>query len=152
MFGLNVNFTFFLTVLVGIPVGSIQYLYQTWPGLILTIFRLPLLAYFVVLLVFSCRKERQEEDSKKLIFYSVFGPIYGVWFMVLPLIVVLAFVLEPWWRIKVIEIVSLIFDFAALTGLVVLLWPSRALKYFRFDQENPEESNAVYYTEKIYSL
>lgn len=54
---LVLSMVLFIWSQVGIPIGSIHYIYSTWPGVILSLFRFPLLGYFLYLGITSAKNE-----------------------------------------------------------------------------------------------
>lgn len=78
--------------------------------------------------------------------------IYSFWFVILPIVVFTLLILPwVWWRLRVIEWLMMILDFTAISGLIILLWPSSSLQYFNFTKEINEEENSIT-TSSIYQL
>lgn len=101
-------------------------LYQSVPGGFLLFVRCVTAVYFGWCL-FSTLKEAPAEKKK---FFYVFGTCYGVWFLNLPIIAAIMTAVPPWKRDEVSVVVNLTITLLAQGGLVFLLWPSRAAKYF----------------------
>jgi len=73
---------------------------------------------------------RLESLPEKRTFYIVFGAAYTLWFLLLPLIVLIAAFLAPWVRFRIITAMMITSDFLGLSALAFLMWPSRAANYF----------------------
>jgi len=114
--------------LFGIDPGSSVYLYQSAPGIILLCVRFLTLIYFIWCIQ---KTVRDDSDSNKKFFYVVFGTGFSLWFLSLPLIVLLSLGLAVWFREKVIEAIVLSITAVSYAGLGFMLWPSRASKYFQ---------------------
>jgi len=74
---------------------------------------------------------RDDEDHSKRWFYAIFGAGYSLWFLTLPLIVVIATTLAPWVRMKTVTAIYLVITTLGFGVICSLLWPSRASKYFQ---------------------
>eukprot|EP01104_Vermistella_antarctica_P020321 TRINITY_DN865_c0_g1_i2.p1 TRINITY_DN865_c0_g1~~TRINITY_DN865_c0_g1_i2.p1 ORF type:complete len:217 (-),score=37.35 TRINITY_DN865_c0_g1_i2:70-720(-) len=106
---------------------STLYIYESIPGYGVLTMRFVTLVYFLAEL---CRTYRSEEQKDKRTFYVVFGVFYTVWFLCLPVVVIIASLCSEWYRDKLITIINLTITTVAYSSLVFLLWPSRANKYF----------------------
>ena len=102
-------------------------MYATPPGIILLILRLLTMAYFIVMLYFTLA---EEVNKPKRFFYIVFGSAYSVWFLALPFVAVVALAAPYWWRYKVVQGLHYTFTYVAISGMVTLLWPHYAHKFF----------------------
>jgi len=112
---------------VGTDPASTMYFYDSIPGLIVVILRVGVLGWFL----WSLRNTiRLESLPEKRTFYMVFGICYALWFLALPGIVLIAYLLAATVRFRLIQGLSVSVDFVALAALAFLLWPSRASKYF----------------------
>lgn len=76
-----------------------------------------------------------EFDVDRQRFYSCWGPMYALAFIVLPSATLLASVLSPWVRAEAIFLVTNGVHAAMLTMLVVGLWPEHAQKFFCIDND-----------------
>eukprot|EP00163_Fabomonas_tropica_P019114 TRINITY_DN3358_c0_g1_i2.p1 TRINITY_DN3358_c0_g1~~TRINITY_DN3358_c0_g1_i2.p1 ORF type:complete len:328 (+),score=86.24 TRINITY_DN3358_c0_g1_i2:484-1467(+) len=108
--------------------ASTNYVYESIPGIILLVLRMFTWMWFLWNLRHTFTHETHPDKRK---FYLVFGLMYSLWFIALPVIVGVATVLDPWVRMKIIQALYLLFQTAGLTGLAYLLWPSRAHEYFK---------------------
>jgi len=112
---------------VGTDPASSLYEYENIPGIAIQVLRLLVLVWFL----FCLRNSRLEESHPlKRRFYLVFGSFYTLWFLALPLIVVIASVLAQWTRFKIVASMYLCLNTLALLFLGYLLWPSRAQEIF----------------------
>ncbi len=112
---------------------STKYLYESIPGIILLAMRIVTLFWYCYNLWSTWRLESNPEKKR---FYAVFGFLYFLWFLALPLIVIVATVQYPWERSKTVSALYLLFNMAAFSGLGWLLWPSRAANYFRISAQD----------------
>lgn len=71
-------------------------------------------------------------------FYRIFGILYSVWFLVLPLVVFIAFLVPPTYRSKVIDNVSLVMTSLALVPMMGVLIYSRYQQFFLFHMADRE--------------
>jgi hypothetical protein len=107
--------------------ASVLFFYESIPGIIVSILRVLTCGWFV----WSLRNTiRLESLPEKRMFYFVFGGSYTVWFLLLPLIVLIAVFLAAWVRFRIITALMVTSDFLGLSALAFLLWPSRASNYF----------------------
>ena len=108
--------------------ASTSYVYESPPGIILLVMRTLTLGWFLYCLHLTFTHETHPDKRR---FYIVFGSLYSLWFIGLPVIVGVAAVLDAWVRMKIVMAIYLAFNMAAVSGLGWLLWPSRAHEYFR---------------------
>eukprot|EP00455_Lapot_gusevi_P029450 TRINITY_DN3152_c0_g2_i4.p3 TRINITY_DN3152_c0_g2~~TRINITY_DN3152_c0_g2_i4.p3 ORF type:complete len:103 (+),score=46.79 TRINITY_DN3152_c0_g2_i4:220-528(+) len=80
-----------------------------------------------------------ENDPEKKAFYWRLGVSYGWWFASLLVVVLIAGILSPWVREKVVTTIQLTVDVVAYAGMVFLLWPSRANNNFKISTPNISE-------------
>jgi len=107
--------------------ASVLYFYESVPGIIVSVLRVLTCGWFV----WSLRNTiRLESLPEKRVFYFIFGGAYSIWFLLLPLIVLIAVFLAPWVRFRIITGMMVTSDFLGLSALAFLLWPSRASNYF----------------------
>jgi hypothetical protein len=112
---------------VGRNPASTLYIYESAPGIALLVLRGLTLIWFLFSLKQSYSDEIHPEKKK---FYLLFGQLFAIWFLVLPLIVIIASLLPSWYRLKVVIALYLIVNTLAFGTLGFLLWPSRATIYF----------------------
>jgi len=105
------------------------YVYESAPGIIILVLRVLVLGWFL----WNLRKSVQEEsDQSKRTFYLRFGGFYSLWFLVLPIVVIIASAVAAWIRMKVVVTMYLTINFISTAALVALFWPSRARELFSF--------------------
>merc|ERR1712146_226615 len=75
---------------------------------------------------------RSLASSTKDAFFLKFGALGATWFSSTPLSVLIANLLDPWVRIKVVTCIDLLMQVLALILLVYMMWPTRASKYFEY--------------------
>ena len=68
--------------------------------------------------------------KERKLLYKIVAGLYSLWFLSLPLIVLAAYLLDPWYRSKVVRTMSYGAHAIALLCFGILFWPSRAEKYF----------------------
>eukprot|EP01121_Diplochlamys_sp_Union-15-3_P016403 TRINITY_DN5567_c0_g1_i1.p1 TRINITY_DN5567_c0_g1~~TRINITY_DN5567_c0_g1_i1.p1 ORF type:complete len:451 (-),score=44.13 TRINITY_DN5567_c0_g1_i1:20-1324(-) len=112
---------------VGRDPASTLYFYDSVPGLLVVLLRVLTLIWFFWCLV---KTRRLETNPEKRRFYLFFGLGFGLWFVALPLIVAISLGLPSWWRQKVVDGLILTINVIAYILLTILLWPTRAQKYF----------------------
>jgi hypothetical protein len=103
------------------------FVYASVPGWILNGVRFLVLVYFVWALQGTFVAD---PDRSKKLFYLVFGGVFGLWFLSLPILTLLSLAFAPWDEQKIVVSIYLVIEFAAFVTMVVLLLPSRAAKYF----------------------
>ena len=118
--------------------ASNLYIYESLPGLIIVLARLACLAAF---LAFTFLTFRDEYDVIKRDFYLRLGAAGTVWFLYLPIIVLIAALLDPWVRFKTISALYKLMNFSLLALLAHLLAPWRARRYFRMQGPNLDDVN-----------
>jgi len=111
----------------GIDPALTIYFYESPPGIIVLILRCLLVIWFLYCLRDTLRLENLPERRQ---FYMVFSIAYSVWFIALPLVVLILSFVDPWVRYRIVRILSLSIDYVGLGALAFLLWPSRAQNYF----------------------
>lgn len=77
-----------------------------------------------------------ESLPEKRRFYKIFGGGYFVWFLTLPIVTIIAAILSPWVREKIVTTILLVIQTLGFVGLMFLLWPSRAIDYFSIRASN----------------
>eukprot|EP00164_Ancoracysta_twista_P002788 GFYU01003708.1.p1 GENE.GFYU01003708.1~~GFYU01003708.1.p1 ORF type:complete len:435 (+),score=100.52 GFYU01003708.1:245-1549(+) len=108
--------------------ASTLYIYESVPGIIILILRCLTLCWFGYLAFNSFYYENHDAKRK---FYFVFGTLYGIWWLSLPLLVCAASALAPWVRRKTVEALYLCIQTIAMGSLVWLLAPNRATEFFK---------------------
>jgi len=65
-------------------------------------------------------------------FFLRLGIFYGLWFLAYPVIILIAQVLDPWVRLKLVTAFTLIETLIGVSVLMYFMWPTRASQYFDF--------------------
>jgi len=112
---------------VGNNPATTLYFYDSIPGIIVVVLRVGILGWFLWCLRATIRLESLPEKRS---FYFIFGGGYTVWFVSLPILVLVAYLVSPTVRYRMITGMEIAVDFVALAALGFLLWPTRAAKYF----------------------
>lgn len=108
--------------------ASTLYLYESVPGVLIVLLDSVCGVWFARC-IYNSREEEKDEDKRE--FYRRIGIGYTVWFMTLPALVLMAFQMDPWVREYTVTAIALTVSTVAYFTMAVLLWPSRADKYFR---------------------
>eukprot|EP01132_Coremiostelium_polycephalum_P006612 gene6612-8183_t len=99
------------------------YFYDSVPGYILLGFFLCLFFYFC-LSIFRTYKKQNDVTKKR--FYLMFGLVFGVWFIALPIVVIVSHFMDPWVRYKVITILNLVIDIIFYMAVIVVFRPFKS--------------------------
>ena len=103
--------------------------HQTWAGGLYLAYRLLLLLY----IMWEMRQIYLIENRRfKLILYRLLAVLYVVWFCYLPVAVVIATILNPLERARVIAVFVLTFDLIVNVVMVLLMCPKWSQVYFQF--------------------
>jgi len=114
--------------LFGIDPASAIYLYSSVPGIIYLCVRFLTMLYFMWCLQ---QTVREDSDSTKRVFYMIFGLGYILWFLALPIIVLISLAVAVWVRAKIVTAIYLCTMTLGFAIIGFLLWPSRASRYFQ---------------------
>ena len=106
---------------------KVQFLYDTAPGVIVLVLRLLLFAYFAYSIYISVKAEKRKQ---KVDFFVVFGIAFAVWFLYLPIFVLIALAAPNYHRELFVTAISMVVDFVAWSSLTVLLSPKYIYKFF----------------------
>lgn len=99
------------------------YFYSSRPGMVLVTLNV---ALFVDVMRSTVQLFRRGDLSPELRgFYMRAAGVAALYFLALPLVVLVATVIEPWARTKVVERVEVLSRFLVSCALVYCLWPSR---------------------------
>ncbi|KAF0974788.1 hypothetical protein FDP41_006262 [Naegleria fowleri] len=120
-------------------VSTEDYVYDTVPGIIITILRVPLLIFFEFVLF---KTHQEETNSVKKLFYKVVGVLYGLWFIALPIIVSISFAIPIVHRAKWTEGISLTVDLISYGVMFIVLWYQLARKYFQLSTHTSTTGSA----------
>ncbi|CAH1389379.1 unnamed protein product [Nezara viridula] len=101
--------------------------YQTWPGWLILVLRCLIIVWFLLELRTTMRYEHNES---KLNFFLHFGASALVWYIYLPIVALLALLIPPFWRYKLLLGITYSADCLAYCVMTHLLWPTRSEQYF----------------------
>jgi len=122
-----VYFVIFIWGLVGVDPATTDYIYNSAPGVIILVVRSLAWVYFL----YSIRDTLiVENHPTKRKFYKYFSILYSLWFVALPIIVIMSVVISPWYSQKVVVNFYLVMNTLGLAVLSFLLWPTRSSDYF----------------------
>jgi len=122
-----VYFVIFIWGLVGVDPATTDYIYNSAPGIIILVVRSLAWIYFL----YSIRDTLiVENHPTKRKFYKYFGVLYSLWFVALPIIVIMSVLISPWYSEKVVVNFYLVMNTLGLAVLSFLLWPTRSSDYF----------------------
>lgn len=103
------------------------------PGIIIALLHLGFFGWFV----WRLRATYLDEvHSEKIRFYKGFGLVYGAWFFLLPLMILIGSVISPWVRTKTVMSTLMCLNTIAVGVMGFLLWPSRASHYFEIQTDH----------------
>nr|CAG4649218.1 EOG090X03T7 [Scapholeberis mucronata] len=106
--------------------------YQTWPGWLMLISRICIMAWFLFCLRATMAYEHQKS---KLDFFLHFGAASLVWFIYLPIVALVALQVPVLWRTKLLLGIVHSANFLAYAVMAHLLWPTRSQQYFLLANE-----------------
>lgn len=106
--------------------------YQTWPGWLMLILRIGIMAWFLFCLRATMAFEHQKS---KLDFFLHFGAASLVWFIYLPIVALIALQVPVLWRTKLLLGIVYSANFLAYAVMAHLLWPTRSQQYFLLANE-----------------
>jgi hypothetical protein len=108
--------------------ASTVYVYDSWPGYMILGIRLATFAWFLTLV---SETREGEYDEVKRDFYGQFRAAFSIWFVYLPIIVLVSVFLDAWVREKTVAALYQMMNFLAYVAMTFLLWPTKASKYFK---------------------
>ncbi|KAJ5067842.1 hypothetical protein M0811_03032 [Anaeramoeba ignava] len=117
--------------------ATTTYIWETVPGIIILCFRVLIMIWFIFEII---RTFKFEEDPDKKRFYKLFGFIFSVWFLCLPVIVIIASIISATYREKTATALILVFEMVFYSILIYLMWPSRTDKFFKIRLYGTEET------------
>ncbi|XP_029645028.1 uncharacterized protein LOC115219095 [Octopus sinensis] len=100
--------------------------WHTGPGYLTLVFRLTIMLWFLYELRWTFLNDPQ---SKRLLFFQHFGAGILVWFVYLPVLVMVSLQISALWRYKTILSISFAANFLSAVCIVHLLWPSHSVLY-----------------------
>ena len=102
----------------------------------------------MIVLIYSLYGMRQmyliENRATKLKLYIVLAIVYLVWFIYLPVAVILAFAVNPVLRFLFLRSIILVFDLSINLFMVGLFCPKWSDKFFQFDSHINQLSKTSY--------
>jgi len=126
---------------VGLDPASTTYVYETVPGIIILCIRVLTMAWFLFCLRGSFLDESHPNKRR---FYFVFGSIYTVWFLLLPLIVIISSVdTADWNKYRLVQGMYLTLNALGFGIMIFLFWPSKAAEYFQMTKSDTLLSPSV---------
>lgn len=97
-----------------------------WPVYFIITFRMVVMVWFIVELRATVQKNKHPD---RLEFFQQFAAYYLVWFIYLPILVIVATLISALWRYKTILSITYAADLLSFIVLIHLLWPSRSVLY-----------------------
>ena len=104
------------------PMSSNYDTYQSWPAVIMASLRIPIAVYFVV----NIRKRVQEIPESRD-YYMRWGALFFFYIISLPFLMMLAFVVSPHVKFRVVDVLSDLITVLSMCAMSVLLWPGAGL-------------------------
>lgn len=128
--------------LVWLDPASTLYVYDSWPGLGICVLQLGVLGWFVNTIL---ETRSYEKASVKRHFFLRVAGLFSVYFVALPIIVLIASFLSPWVREKTVAAISTSVDSTVYITLIYMLWPTRAPRYFErlYSVSSPSEKESL---------
>jgi len=109
--------------LAGLNPALVIYYYDSAPGYIIISLRLIVFGYWAYTLYNSYKSEKDPTNRN---FYFIFGIVYTVWFLILPLIVLIALGIPPWYKEITVDALYYTFNTIAFIAFLILFF-----KYFK---------------------
>ncbi|KAN0029398.1 hypothetical protein ACTA71_007525 [Dictyostelium dimigraforme] len=119
-------FIMFVWIKAGENPAATTYMYDTVPGIILLVARSLAMLWFMWC---GYNTYLEETHPAKRNFYTVFGVAFVAWFLILPIICIIAAAVDPWVREKTVLAFYVTTNAFALFGVSFLLSPSRSGEY-----------------------
>eukprot|EP01062_Namystynia_karyoxenos_P015782 TRINITY_DN15752_c0_g1_i1.p1 TRINITY_DN15752_c0_g1~~TRINITY_DN15752_c0_g1_i1.p1 ORF type:complete len:517 (+),score=75.52 TRINITY_DN15752_c0_g1_i1:110-1552(+) len=94
--------------------------YDSVPGAVLAVFRLPIAAYFLQTLSSTLRRA---PDMR--VHFTAPGAFFAVYILSLPVLTLVAFAVAPWVRYRWVEIPAVLVLLAAQAAMGAILWPGQ---------------------------
>ncbi|XP_050404365.2 uncharacterized protein LOC126820431 [Patella vulgata] len=100
--------------------------WQTYPGYLTLAFRMVIMIWFL----YELRKTSQQGyHNDRLQFFQHFGAFFMVWFVYLPVLVIISSQVSALWRYKTILSISYAAKILGYIVLINLLWPTKSVLY-----------------------
>jgi len=110
---------------------AVLYIYESVPGIIILVLRVLTLLWFLWCLRKTLISESGETKKR---FYIEFGAFFTPWFLILPLVVVIAAGISKgnvaWGQYTAIHTTYVTINTISLAGLCYLFWPTKVSQYF----------------------
>ncbi|KAH3854170.1 uncharacterized protein LOC127875469 isoform X2 [Dreissena polymorpha] len=123
------NTVFFIVSLTKVDLITNVDEWNSWPGYVIVAFRLVVMIWFFFELRATMRHDFPMTLLARLDFYHQFAAYYLVWFIYLPVLVLIANQFSYLWRYKTILSITYGADWLSFLVLIHLFWPSRSVLY-----------------------
>jgi hypothetical protein len=118
--------------------ASTLYVYESLPGYLLVALDLVAGVAFHVSMFAT---HRAEPTASKRSYYATLWVAFGLWFLTVPFLVLLAMLLDPWVRMRWVTSVGLAVSTAAFTAMTCILWPAETQEYLRVNVPDVQSSS-----------
>ncbi|KAG2763285.1 hypothetical protein JG687_00000076 [Phytophthora cactorum] len=128
--------------LVWLDPASTLYIYDSWPGLGICVLQMCVLGWFINTIL---ETRSYEQASTKRHFFLRMCCLFSVYFVALPIIVLVASFLSPWVREKTVAAMTTSVHCFIYLSLIYTLWPTRAPRYFErlYSVSSPSEKASL---------
>ncbi|KAE8910863.1 hypothetical protein PF005_g17814 [Phytophthora fragariae] len=128
--------------LVWLDPASTLYIYDSWPGLGICVLQMAVLGWFINTIL---ETRSYEKAPAKRYFFLRMCCVFSVFFVALPIIVLIASFLSPWVREKTVAAMTTSVHCFIYLSLIYTLWPSRAPRYFErlYSVSSPSEKASL---------
>ncbi|KAL4096051.1 hypothetical protein PRIC1_009416 [Phytophthora ramorum] len=128
--------------LIWLDPASTLYIYDSWPGLGICVLQMCVLGWFIKTIL---ETRSYEKASTKRRFFLRMCCLFSVFFVALPIIVLIASFLSPWVREKTVAIMTTSVHCFIYLALIYTLWPTRAPRYFErlYSVSSPSEKASL---------
>ncbi|KAK1948318.1 Transmembrane protein 145 [Phytophthora citrophthora] len=128
--------------LVWLDPASTLYIYDSWPGLGICLLQMCVLGWFVNTIM---ETRSYEKASTKRSFFLRMCCLFSVFFVALPVIVLIASFLSPWVREKTVAAITTSLHCLIYLVLIYMLWPTRAPSDFErlYSVSSPSEKASL---------
>nr|CAI9858984.1 Phytopthora agathidicda G protein coupled receptor 1 [Phytophthora agathidicida] len=128
--------------LVWLDPASTLYIYDSWPGLGICVLQVCVLGWFINAIL---ETRSYEKASTKRHFFLRMCCLFSVFFVALPIIVLIASFLSPWVREKTVAAMTTSVHCFIYLTLIYTLWPTRAPRYFErlYSVSSPSEKASL---------
>jgi len=111
--------------------ASLTYLYTTLPGFGLLCIDLAAAGVFIACCFWTVQRAEELRRRGQRAFLVQIGIAFGAYLALMPILVdIVAIEVDPWVREKWIRTIQMCGTLAAHSGMLVLIWPTRAEKHF----------------------